>query len=222
MDCYPHEHVVNIRLGIFDVDIKVSVVVENTGIDQLELHRRRTTTTCVLVDQPLIRISGLRQLVEHARVSVTGHGIEIIIQLLDVLAVAALSVGQAKQPLLEDRIMPVPQRDREAQQLSVIGKAGNAILAPTIGAAARLVMRKIIPGGSPGAIVLAHRPPLALAEIRAPAAPVFFPSTAFVYPALFGINRCWHVWSPSQLAAFAVLGLLSLFCLLEQAPSVQS
>jgi hypothetical protein len=85
----------------------------------------------------------LRQLVEHARVSVTGDGIEIIVQFLDILAMAALFVGQAKQPLLEDRIMPVPQRDREAQQLPVIGKAGNAVLAPTIGAAARLVMREI-------------------------------------------------------------------------------
>src|SRR5262252_4692390 len=58
MDCDPHEHVVNTRLGIFDLDIKVSVVIENTGIDQFELHRCRTTTTCVLLDQPLIRRIG--------------------------------------------------------------------------------------------------------------------------------------------------------------------
>src|SRR6516162_1926852 len=196
MDGYPHEHVVNIRLRIFDLDIKVAVAVENTGIDQFELHRRRTTTTCVLVDQPLIRISGLRQLVEHARVSVTGDGIEIIIQLLDVLAVAALPVGQAKQPLLEDRIAAVPQGDRQAQQLPVIGKAGNAVLAPTIGAATRLVMREIIPCGSAGTVILAHRPPLSLAEIRAPATPVFYVFAAFLDSVLFSANRLRHMWSP--------------------------
>src|SRR5215472_1103833 len=194
MDSHAHQHVVNIRLGIFDLDIKVSVVVENTGISQLELHRPRTTTTCILVDQPLIRISGLRQLVEHARVSVTGDGIEIIVQLLDVLAVAALAVSQAKQPLLEDRIAAVPQRDRQAQQLPVIGKAGNAVLTPTIGAAACLVMREIIPCGSAGTVVLAHRPPLSLAEIRAPTTPVFRAFATFFDPTLFGVNRSWHVW----------------------------
>src|SRR5215831_809669 len=222
MDCHPHEHVINVRLGIFDLDIKVSVVVENTGIDQFELHRRRTATTCVFLDQPLVRKSSLRQLVEHARVSVTGDGIEIIVQLLNILAVAALCVGQAKQPFLEDRIIAVPQGNREAQQLSVIGEAGNAVLAPPIGATARLVMREIIPCGSAGAIVLAYRPPLSLAEIRAPPTPVFYAFATFFDPALFGVNRSWHVSSPSRLARFDFLGVPGLLRLLEQTPSVQS
>jgi hypothetical protein len=144
----------------------------------------------------------LRQLVEHARVSVTGDGIEIIIQLLDVLAVAALSVGQAEQPLLEDRIAAIPQGDRQAQQLPVIGKAGDAVLAPTIGAAARLVMRELIPRGSTGTVVLADRPPLSLAEIGAPATPVFCAFAAFFDSKFLSVNRSWHVWLPPRLAAF--------------------
>ena len=38
----------------------------------------------------------------------------VIIQFLDVLAVVALAVGQAEQPLLQDRVAAVPQRDAQA------------------------------------------------------------------------------------------------------------
>src|SRR5215472_8049775 len=106
---------------------------------------------------------------------------------------AALAVSQAKQPLLEDRIVAIPQGDRQAQQLPVIGKAADAVLAPAIGAAARLVMRKIIPRGSAGTVVLAHRPPLSLAKIRAPATPGFYAFAAFLDSLLFGANRLRHV-----------------------------
>jgi len=75
----PHEHVIHIGLGILDLDIEVSVVIENARIDQLELHRGRAATTRVLLDQPVVGISGLRQLVEHARVSVAGDRIKIIV-----------------------------------------------------------------------------------------------------------------------------------------------
>ncbi len=87
-----HEHVVHVRLGIFNLDIEVTVVVENTGIDQLEFHRARAAAARILLDQPLVGIRRLRQLVEHARVRVAGHCIQIIIQLLDILAVITLFV----------------------------------------------------------------------------------------------------------------------------------
>src|SRR5580692_9906741 len=54
----------------------------------------------------------------------------------------------------------------------VIAESGDAVLTPTIGAAARVVVRQIIPSTSPGAVVLAYRPPLSLGEIRTPRAPV--------------------------------------------------
>jgi hypothetical protein len=37
----PHEHVLDLGLGVFDLDVEVAVVVEDAGVDQLELHRRR-------------------------------------------------------------------------------------------------------------------------------------------------------------------------------------
>src|SRR5580700_7432066 len=102
----------------------------------------------------------------------TRCGVKVVVQLLDVFAVIALRVGQPEQPFLEDRVLAIPQCQRQANILMVIAESGDAVLTPTIGAAARLVVRQIFPSTSPGAVVLAYRPPLSLGEIRAPAAPV--------------------------------------------------
>ena len=60
-------------------------------------------------------IGRLRVLVEVLHVRVRRRAVEVEVVLLDVLAVIPLAVGQAEQPLLEDRILPVPQRQGEAQ-----------------------------------------------------------------------------------------------------------
>src|SRR5215213_7005485 len=111
MDRRPHEYFIDVYLRILDLDVEVSVVIENARVDQLELHCGRATTTRVLLDQQFVWISGLRQLVEQARVGVTRDSVEIIVQLFDVLAVVTFFIRQAKQPLLEDRIATVPQGD---------------------------------------------------------------------------------------------------------------
>ena len=46
-----------------------------------------------------------------------GRAVEVEVVLLDVLAVVALAVGEAEQPFLQDRILAVPQREREAEDL---------------------------------------------------------------------------------------------------------
>ena len=99
------------------------------------------------------------------------RGVEVVIELLDVLAVIALAVGQAEQPLLQDRVSAVPQGQREAQPLAAVADAGDAVLAPAVGARARLIVREVLPGVAVRAVVLAHRAPLALAEIRPPQLP---------------------------------------------------
>jgi hypothetical protein len=43
------------------------------------------------------------------------RGVEIVVELLHVLAVVAFAVRQAEQALLQDGIAPVPQRDRQAE-----------------------------------------------------------------------------------------------------------
>ena len=192
VDRDPHEHVVHVGLRVLDVDIEVAVVIENAGVDQLELHRRRTFATSVLLDQPFVRVCGLRQLVERAGVGVARDGVEVVVNLLDVLAVVALFVGQAEQPLLENGVAAVPQGERQAQKLPVIGKAGEAVLAPAIGTTARLIVGEIIPCRTVWAVVLAHRPPLPLAEIGTPPTPILCASAAFLDASLFGLVDLRH------------------------------
>jgi len=62
------------------------------------------------------------------------RAVEVEIILLDVLAVIAFAVGQAEQPFLEDRVLAVPQGERETQPLVVVAETGEASLAPVIGA----------------------------------------------------------------------------------------
>ena len=52
-----------------------------------------------------------------------------------------------------------------------VAEAGDAVLAPAIGAAARLVVAEKFPGVAVFAVVLAHRAPLPLADIRPPDLP---------------------------------------------------
>src|SRR5947207_1189639 len=106
--------------------------------------------------------------------------IKVVIDLLHIFAVVALAVGQAEQALLENGIAAIPQSDSKAQLLLVIAETGNAVLAPAVGAAASCVVRQILPGIAVGAVILAHRAPLALAQVRAPAFPAAF------LPRIFG------------------------------------
>src|SRR5215472_766432 len=75
----------------------------------------------------------------------------------------------------------------------IIGETGDAVFAPTIGAAACLIMAQIIPRGSARTVVLADRSPLALAQIWAPATPVLSTLAAFFHPELFSVHRLRHV-----------------------------
>ena len=89
----------------------------------------------VVLDEVGVGEGRLRVLVEVLHVRVRRRGVEVEVVLLDVLAVVALAVGQAEQPLLEDRVLAVPQGQREAELLLVVGDAGEAVLAPAVGAA---------------------------------------------------------------------------------------
>src|SRR5690348_6912480 len=85
--------------------------------------------------------------------------------LFRVLAVVALVAGQAEDALLEDRVLAIPERQCEAKRLSVVTDAGEAILVPSIRARASVVVRKKLPGGAVVAVVLAHGPPAAFAQV---------------------------------------------------------
>ena len=137
-------------------------------------------------DKIAVGIRRLRVLVEIFHVRVRGRAIEVEVVLLHVLAVVALAVGEPEEALLEDRILAVPQREAEAEALLVVGDAGDAVFAPAVGARAGVIVGEEVPGVARLAVVLAHRAPLAFAQVRPPLLPGggagagFFQSNVFL------------------------------------------
>jgi hypothetical protein len=107
------EDILGSRLGIFDVHVEISVGIENACIDDLEFGHLPAAGR-ILSHQSRIRIFRLWIFVEHPRVAVGRHRIEIVVKLLDILAVIALPVAQTEKALLQDRVLAVPKRDGNA------------------------------------------------------------------------------------------------------------
>ena len=107
-----HHHVLGARLGVLRGDLPVAVVVEDAGVEQLEL-RLVTVAAGVLVDQLPVGEGGLRVVVEPAHPGVRRRRVEVPPVLLDILAVVALRVGEPEGALLEDGVLAVPERQRE-------------------------------------------------------------------------------------------------------------
>ena len=66
---------------------------------------------------------------------------------------------------------PFQKAEGEDEELVAVAEAGEAVLAPAVGLAARVVVGEVVPGVAVGAVVLAHRAPGALADVRPPAPP---------------------------------------------------
>ena len=58
--------------------------------------------------------------------------VEIKVIFLDVLPVVGLAVGETENAFLEDRVEAVPQGERKAKMLLVVGKSSQTVLAPVI------------------------------------------------------------------------------------------
>ena len=99
------------------------------------------------------------------------RAVEVEVIFFDVLAVVAFAVREPEETLLEDRVFPVPEGERKAEALFVIGDPSDTVLAPAIGARTGVIVGKEIPGVTPLAIVLAHRAPLAFAQVGSPLLP---------------------------------------------------
>src|SRR5207248_2431351 len=104
---------------------------EDAGVGEIELTLAAPAPR-VLVDQAPVRKRGLRILVERLHVRVRRRRIQVEVLLLHVLAVVALRAGEAEQALLQDRIVAVPHREREAQPPLAIADAEDAVLAPAV------------------------------------------------------------------------------------------
>lgn len=62
--------------------------------------------------------------------------IQIVVELLDILAVVALGAGETEETLLEDRILPVPECETEAETPEAVTETEEPVLTPPVDAAA--------------------------------------------------------------------------------------
>src|SRR2546422_11751115 len=85
----------------------------------------------------------------------------------------------------------------ETQQLLVVGEAADAVLAPAIGAAARVVVGQVVPRLAVRAVVFTHRSPLALAQIGSPPPPRLSGGVDLVEALLLRIRARIHDRSPA-------------------------
>ena len=102
-----------ICLRIDDVHVEIAILTERSRIEQVE-RRIETAAPRILLHERTIRKCALRVLVEIAQEAVARRGVEIEVIFLHVFAAVALLAGQPESALLEDRIPPVPQRERKA------------------------------------------------------------------------------------------------------------
>ena len=197
------------RLGVLDEHVEVPILVEHPRVEELVLEVV-LPPAAVRLHQVAVRELRLRVLVEVLHVGVGRRRVEVEVVLLDVLAVVPLAVRQAEQPLLENGIPAVPQGEREAQELAVIGDPGQPVLAPAIGTRPRLVVAEVVPGVARVAVVLADRAPLALREIGTPLPPGHSLLPRRRQPFLLrcpGLTRHWRLLLRSPPPGVARFGL---------------
>ena len=102
----------------------------------------------------------------------TRHRIEIEVALLHILAVIRFGWNESEVAFFQNRIALIPERHREAEDLIAIAKSADAVFAPAIRLRSREIMRQVIPRVALRAVVLAHRSPRAVRQIRTPLAPL--------------------------------------------------
>ena len=129
----PDQDVLRRFLGVLDEDVEVAILMEDAGVEQLVFELVPAAAATGL-NKIAVRVLRLRVLVEVLHVRVGRRAVEVEVVFLDVLAVVAFAVGQAEQPLLQDGVLAVPQGQREAEPLPVVGEACQAVLAPAVGA----------------------------------------------------------------------------------------
>ena len=183
-----NQNIIRRSLGIFGKDIKVPAILENAGIGQFEF-RLLAAAPPIFFHQLHVGKFRLRIFVERLEVGMRRRRIQVEITLLYILAVIALRTGETKEPLFQNRIAPIPERQREAKPAFTIRDAEQSILSPAIGPAARVLEGKILPAISISRVVLAHRAPLALRQIRPPALPILDPLCILGQALIFGAYR---------------------------------
>ena len=165
------EQILRTSLGVLHEHIEVTVFLKHPGVQQF-VFEILPAAAAVGLNEVGIREWRLRVLVEVLHVRVRWSVIEIEVVFLHVLAVVALAVGQTEEAFFQDRVPAVPQRERETEDLVIIGDACQPVFAPVIGARSRLVVREIVPRIAVLAVIFADRSPLPFAQVRTPLLPL--------------------------------------------------
>jgi hypothetical protein len=131
LDRHAEHEVVGAALGPLHEDVEVAAIVEEARVLDLEL---RLVSRAPLREEALVGIGALRVLVEVLQVRVRGCRVEVVVELLHVLAVIALLVRHAEEALLEDGVLAIPERDGEADPLRLVAHACEAVFPPAVGA----------------------------------------------------------------------------------------
>ena len=98
--------------------------------------------------------------------------------------------SEAEQPLLEYRVLSIPEREAECEPTLAIADAEQPVLAPAIRSASRMLVREVLPSIAPIGVVLAHGAPLALGQVGTPPLPVLLPARVRLEPPHLGIRNC--------------------------------
>ena len=174
-------------LGILHEHVEVAVLLEDPGVEELVLELVAAAPP-VRLHQVGVRIGRLRVLVQKLHVRVGRRAVEVEVVLLDVLAVVAFAVREPEEALLQDRVVAVPQGEGEAEPLLVVADTPQAVLAPAIRPGTGVLVGEEVPGIAVVAVILAHRPPLPIREVRSPLPPGGFLGTGFLETTLLGIH----------------------------------
>ena len=125
--------------GVIDKDVEVAVVVKDAGLHQL-VFGLITTAAAVLLHQVPVGEFLLRVLVQPPHEAV-GWGVELMKEIvLEVFAVVALAIGQAKGALFQDGITAIPKGETKTEQPLLITDAEQTVFSPAVAAHAGVLM----------------------------------------------------------------------------------
>ena len=182
-----NELIIGSVLGVFERDVEKAVLAQNAGIPELEFALAFRSPG-VAPNEFLVRISRLRITISHPHVGMRWRVVFVEENLLPILAVVPLRAGEAEEPLLQKRVAPIPEGEGKTKPLLEIGEAADPVLAPAISAGARVLVREIIPGVAMSAVILPHRAPLPLAQVRAPEMPALLAMVILLKATLLGVH----------------------------------
>ena len=134
-----NEQVFRAGFGVINENVEVAVVIKNAGLNQL-VFGLITTAPAVLLHQVLVGEFLLRVLVQPPHEAV-GWGVELMKEIvLEVFAVVALAIGQAKGALFQDGITAIPKGETKTEQPLLIADAEQTVFSPAVAAHAGVLM----------------------------------------------------------------------------------